>query len=134
MDGKPNSKDRLMIKHSLSLILVIGMLLAACAAPGPMTLTCSEAGLTAAELEKTVHLADFSVEVPRGKRWCLAYKTPTSVYFGTLPLMGQFIEKPERSMFPATNTFALGAEVVKQRSRPQQCRGSSPICRRVVET
>jgi hypothetical protein len=113
MDGKPNSKDRLMIKRSRSLILAIGMLLAACAAPGPMTLTCSEAGLTAAELEKTVHLADFSVDAPEGKRWCLAYKTPTSVTFYTHPLMGQFIEKPERSMFPSTNTFFLRAEIVR---------------------
>ena len=113
MDGKPNSKDRLMIKHSISLILTIGIVLAACASPGPLNLTCSELGLNAAEREKTVHLRDFSVEAPRGKRWCLAYKTPTSVYFGTLPLMGQFIEKPERSMFRATNTFFLNAEKVK---------------------
>jgi hypothetical protein len=78
-----------------------------------MTLTCSEAGLTAAELEKTVHLADFSVDAPEGKRWCLAYKTPTNVIFYTHPLMGQFIEKPERSMFSSTNTFFSSAEKVK---------------------
>ncbi len=93
--------------HPILVILFVGTLLMGCASR-PFTMTCSMMGLSpASEAEQPIDLGNFSVAAPQSDVWCLAPLESDRVAFASHPLMGQYIEKPERKM--AWNTIAMMA-------------------------
>ncbi len=95
------------MRHFLPVILLASALLVGCAGPGPFTMTCSALGRPAvAQPGQQIDLGDFSVAAPKGEGWCFAEGLQGAA-FAMHPLMGQYIEKPERSM--AFNTVAMAA-------------------------
>lgn len=100
------------MKHHFFVILFTGAFLTGCAGPRPFTMTCSAMGAPAVvEPGQLIDVANFSVAAPQGDTWCFGSKGPDYVVFGTHPLMGKYIEKPEASM--GRNTIVLAARRIK---------------------
>ena len=102
----------LSMRHSVFVVMFTGALVIGCASPRPFTMTCSTMRLSAAtEARQPVDMGNFSVAAPESDVWCLAPREPDQVMFWTHPLMGQYIEKPERKM--TSNTMLMQAVRVK---------------------
>ena len=99
------------MRLNLLAIFLTAAVLAGCASPQPFTMTCSSIGAATVEPGERIDLEGFSVTAPRDRRWCLAFKGPRQVVFGTHPLMGQYIETPEARM--AENTVVMVAQRVR---------------------
>ena len=97
--------------HAVMVLMTAGIFaVSGCATtPDPMTMTCSTVG--ASQLTspgKRIDLIHFSVQLPDdAERWCISGSGTGQLVLYTHPLMGQYIEKPERHM--AFSTLALTA-------------------------
>lgn len=102
----------MIMRHYLPVILFASALLVGCAGPRPVTMTCSTLRVSAvAEPGQRIDVGDFSVAAPKGEGWCLGAEGSQVVAFMMHPLMGQYIEKPERSM--ALNTVVMTAYKIR---------------------
>ena len=101
--------------RKLLVVLFASIHLVGCMAPRPITMSCSTMRASAiAEPGQRMELGDFSVAAPKGEGWCLAPRNSNQIAFGTHPLMGQYIEKPEPSM--GRNTVVLAAQKLRLRA------------------
>ncbi len=87
------------MRYCLPVTLLASALLLGCAGPSPFTMTCSALQISAVtQAGQQVEMGDFTIEGPRGDGWCLGPRDSQGVVFYSHPLMGQYIERPERSM------------------------------------
>ncbi len=109
-EGTSNGECRM--RHNWLFVFFASTLLVGlvgCATPRSFTVSCSLMGASSiAEPGQRIDLGDFSVAAPKADGWCLGPRSSGGITFPTHPLMGQYIEKPERSM--GRNTVFLGAQ------------------------